>query len=342
MLLTLLLSTALFQEITPTGASWTELRKIFPERWEFPQTDASGASLPSHTFEDRLRELAAAPLIGEPGAEALYLGDLIRTAVSLGWEPKAMRTLLDGYAPLLTKERIEILEDLLLSDRIRARDWVPSDDTRDGIHFGPTWELPEDYWIAHDGSRSVEQAATLIMADLAAIKRAEHDFPSYFRFPENAYLQVDPRPASFVRCGEEGQQRCMAAALDVRFRSDLPFPFTTYSLDLGILHRVRSSEELITYVFGRGEDVHWLAGYDRFWTIRDRSGKPVATLLVRQLALDIAGVPDKSKHRREGIRSGIGNLKRGSERIFRGVWKVASGEDRSVPEFPVIAPKAVR
>lgn len=325
-------------ELRPSAVSWPELRQSFPQAWEFPELDARGLPLPSRGFEDRLSRVASGPLLETKDGPTVRLGDLIRAASVLEWDKDAMVALLDGYRPLLDGLTMATLEDLLLCDGIRAEDWKPSDDTRDGIVFGPTWELPEGYWLRHDGSRSVEQAATLILADLASVKRAEHDFPSYFTFPENSYLNVDPVPGTYLRHVRTDSEACKAAALDVRFRSDLPFPFTTYSLDLGILHRVRENEELITYVFGRGEDIHWLAGYDRFWTVRDREGTPVATLVVRQLALDISGVPDKSKHRREGIRSGRGNLRRKAEGIFQGTWSRNRDQDGAgkVPEFKVL------
>lgn len=327
------------QAIAPQTASWQDLRRNFPAAWEFPRLDARGRALPSSLFEDRLQALALRPLVGsvEQG-DAIFLGDLIRTCSALGWDPERTQVLLETLSQSLSAADMEVLQGLLLCIGLSHPDWGPSKEKHDGLHFGATWDLPEGYWLEHDGSRSVEQAATLILADLPAIKAAENDYPSYFRFPDNDYLQVDPKPGTYLRVPEEGGETCVAAGLDVRFHSDLPFPFTTYSLDLAILHRQTQEEDLRTFVFGRSEDLHWLAGYDRFWTVRDGKGQPVATLLVRQLAFDISGVPDKSKHRRLGIRSGLGNLRRNAERLFAGRWSDPEPAQAGVPAFPVMAP----
>lgn len=339
MIATLFLALAVPQELTPIAADWDALRSAFPSQWEFPQLDEDGQDLASAQFEDQVLALAKQPLIGSKGdRNALYLGDFVRMAADSNWDPKAVTGLLEGFAPLLQPQQLDLLGQLLLCDGLRSPKWKPSNEKRDGMVFGPTWELPKNYWRKHKGSRSVEQAATLIIADLASIKKAEHNFAGYFQFPENSYLDVNPKPESFLRWADSTGGPCQASTLDVRFRSDLPFPFSTYSLDLGILHRLRADEDLITYVYGRGDDIHWLAGYDRFWTVHDREGNPVATLLVRQLAFDIAGVPDKSSHRREGLRSGMGNLRRGAEKYFSGKWP-KNYADVGIPEFPVIAPE---
>ncbi|MHC4379901.1 MAG: hypothetical protein ACYSU1_02260 [Planctomycetota bacterium] len=324
--------------IPPQAATWQELRLAFPKSWEFPRRDAKGRDLDSSRFEKQVMALALEPLGGAAaGPDAVFLGDLIHACRALAWDPYGIRILLDGLPPSVPERDKELLLDLLSCVGLNSPEWNPGEEKDDAILFGPTWDLPEDYWLDHGGSRSVEQAAILVLADLEAIKAAEHDFPSYFQFPDNDYLEVRPKPGTHLRI-KEGDTPCMAATLDVRFRSDLPFPFSTYSLDLAILHRKTGEEDLTTFVFGRGEDLHWLAGYDRFWTIQDRTGAPVATLLVRQLAFDIAGVPDKSKHRRLGIRSGLGNLRRNSEAAFDGEWPQMTPEEAGIPDFSVKAP----
>lgn len=262
----------------------------------------------------------------------------MRTCDALNWKPTLIQLLFDHLSKQMAPEDLALLEQLLFCDGLAKSDWDPTKTRHDGMAFGPTWELPDGCWMEHRGTRSIEQSAILILADLEAIKAVEHDFPSYFQFPDNSYLEIQPKHGQYLRVPREDRATCDAAALSLSIRSDLPFPFSSYALDLSILHRQRSSEDLITYIHGQGEDIHWLAGYDRYWTVKDGQGKPVCTLIVRQLAFDIAGVPDKSKHRREGIRSGLGNLRRNAEVVFRGDWPGEDPKAMGIPEFPVLVP----
>lgn len=337
MFATLLLSLAQ-QQVPAQITSWQDLRQAFPQKWEFPEVDANGKELPSKFFEATIKRLVTLPL----GASrtAPLLGDLIHTCRALQWNPDTLNLLLQRWTEQLPEEEARLVKKIVLCDGLFAEDWNPTKDKNDGIPFGPTWELPKRYWLDHDGSRSVEQAATLIVADLPTIKQAEHDFPTYFSYPGNTYIEVAPKPGSYLRAASAESQACEAAALSIDFCTDLPFPFRTYSVDVEVLHRKRDSEDMISYIYGKGEDIHWLAGYDRYWIVRDSYGTPVATLIVRQLAFDIDGVPESSSHRREGMRSTMGSLRRTSEARFDGTWKSAEAMSASVPEFQVIAPQA--
>lgn len=340
-MLTLCLLLPLAQQvIAPKAASWEDLREAFPAQWEFPETDARGTELPSAGFEHQLQRLATHPLFGtEAEHDAFYLGDLITICRSFSWRDEYVQSVLDSIRSHLSRTDFLLLQELFQCDGLAAKNWGPSNEKRDGMAFGPTWDFPETLWMKHKGSRSVEQAATLIMADLPAIKRAEHAFSNYLSYAENTYLKVAPTLGSYLRVANKGANTCAAACLKVNFKADLPFPFTTYKMDLSILHRTRATEDLITFVYGRGKDIHWMAGYDRYWTIRNREGEPVATMLVRQLAFDLSGVPERSSDRREGLRSGIGNLRRSAENLFDQSWSESKDGEAHVPLFPVLSPK---
>lgn len=343
MLATLLLCLTPVQQSVPVKEiSWAGLRQAFPKSLEFPQVTRQGLPLPSANFEERLRTWATKPLRkAKGGSAAIFLGDLLRRCQQGNWSKEVVSAELQALAKDLPKDSLDQLAKLLQAAAIQRADWKPSEPEGDGILFGPTWDLPEQEYMEHDGKRSVEQAATLILADVPAIKQAEHDFPRYFTFPENDYLKVQPREGRYFRVpGKE--QACQAALIEVAFQADLPFPFTTYSFDLSILHRIEEDGSLMTYVYGRSEDLHWLTGYDRLIPVRDSQGQVCATMVIRQLALDIKGVPDKSKHHREGIRSGLGNLRRGAEALFDGNWQRAAAQASAVPEFPVVKPSAER
>jgi hypothetical protein len=328
------------QPIPAQVTNWQEVRQAFPQEWEFPEVDSDGKALASKSFEETIQRLVTKPLTTQDDAHfAPLLGDLIHTCRALQWNPEILGLLLKGWTEHLSESDARLVKELVLCNGLSAKDWNPTKDKYDGIAFGPTWKFPKNYWLEHDGSRSVEQAATLILADLPTIKNAEHDFPGYFDYPGNSYIEVAPKNGSYLRAAMAESQSCSAATLGIAFCTDLPFPFRTYSVDLQVLHRQRDSEDLISYIYGNGDDIHWLAGYDRYWTIRDSNDTPVATLIVRQLAFDIDGVPDKSSHRREGIRSSMGSLRRTSEARFQGEWAVMPSTPLSVPEFEVIAAK---
>lgn len=321
------------QAVVPRAVEMAELRRLFPERQEFPETCERGRALPSATFESRLERLVREPLLpARDGRPALHLGDLVREGQACGWDMEALAPTLARLEGALTVTERAIVRDLLDAGAIGGRKWKPSKTKADGIAEGPTWEMDEGSWLRHDGSTEVEQGAILILADIATIKAAEHDFPRYFSFPDNRYEKVAPIPGRHLTVSEDGKRT--ASLAEISFRTDLPFPFGDLEFDLGILHRKRDSEDLVTYVFAKGDDMHWLAGRDRFLTVRDRDGQPVATLIARQLGSDVDGVPEKSKHRREGLRAGLGNLRRGAEARFDGNWQEAT----EVPDFPVIAP----
>ena len=124
--------------------------------------------------------------------------------------------------------------------------------------------------------------------------------------------------------------------LGVRFMADADYDSRAM---IGVMKMLVAASSGESFVFGRGDDIHWMAGYDRYWTIRNRVGDAVATLLVRQLAFDLSEVPERSSDRQEGLRSGIGNLRRSAEKLFDQSWSESKDGTGTVPFFPVLCPE---
>ncbi|MHC4380214.1 MAG: hypothetical protein ACYSU1_03870, partial [Planctomycetota bacterium] len=144
------------QHVVPQPANWQELRMAFPEPWEFPQADAAGQPLASAAFEEHLRRLAQEPLVGSiADADAFFLGDFVRTCDALNWKPTLIQLLFDHLGKKMAAEDIEMLKQLLFCDGLAKSDWDPTKTRNDGIAFGPTWDMPEDCWSLHKGTRSI-------------------------------------------------------------------------------------------------------------------------------------------------------------------------------------------
>jgi len=344
MLTTLLLSLLPQQTLPAKDISWSGVRQVFPADLEMPPESTlpaptkASAGPAKLTFEQAVHRLATEALTAEADGKPVYLAELIRKAAAADWRPQAIEEQLLLLQDRVGQETMELLRKLLQGERLYRSDWTPEDDTHDGIVFGPGWGLPASDYLWHKGTHRVEQAATLILADIRAIKNAEHDFPSYFGYIDNDYLEVTPRANSYFRCQDENGL-CRAALLTLDIHSDLPFPFGSYHTELTILHRLSTSGELHTYLYGRGKDLYWLSGYDRLTPVRDAEGKVVATLLQREFGLDLRGVPDGSAHHQEGMRSSLGNLRRSAEARFDGDWNAAQIPLDHVPDFEVLCPQ---
>ncbi|TAJ19072.1 MAG: hypothetical protein EPO68_06890 [Planctomycetota bacterium] len=218
-------------------------------------------------------------------------------------------------APLSHPDFAVALAQLGCADALRAPSWDGARELDDdGIWFGPPLrrrEFAVEPWRSHRGARSLHQAAVLIAADLDAILAALHDYRATLRDPGTHYERLDPRPDSLLR-GSDGPSGPFAA-LRLRLRSDLPFPFSHYDCDLGILHTLEPGGALATRVYGSGGDFHWLAGSDRCLPVETANGTWIGTLIVRVSGFDLAGVPDDDADRAAGTRVALGNLKRRAE-----------------------------
>lgn len=125
------------------------------------------------------------------------------------------------------------------------------------------------------------------------------------------------------------------AALKLRFRCDLPFPFSHYDCELAILNRVGRDGLVRCDIVSKSRDFLWLAGRDTFVPVHTSDGAWVATLVVREFGFDLRGVPDGDDARRAGLRASLGSLKREAEALFaaRGDGpRIVTGR---VPEFEV-------
>ena len=119
------------------------------------------------------------------------------------------------------------------------------------------------------------------------------------------------------RCWCRRKCRHPFSTLRISFRCDLPFPFSDYTTRLGILNRFDAANVLSTHIYSTSNDFYWLAGRDVFLPVTTSEGDWVAFLLVRHFGFDLDGVPDRSGHRREALRSSVGNLRRNAERLYR-------------------------
>lgn len=317
----------------PLPCSTEDLCAAFPETWKLPRIDRAGNALPSLRFEQQLLRLAREPLgAAASGASAtpLMLGDLLARATLATRRPDlgAARTELKAIVadararvPASAWPQVEALLDVhaFLSPKWDA----DADVSRSGFLLGESWELPADCWPSHEGNRGVEQCAVFIAADLACIKRVETDFAGYFRYPQSNYLQVDAVPGSYRvellpdREPAAGLACAARTAICVDMKSDLPFPFGSYSLRLRMLTELTPERRALTWVYSDSADFHWMAGYDLYEPVLDGAGRFVGTLVMRQTGLDLDGVPDRASHHRSGMRSILGGVKRQAEALWR-------------------------
>lgn len=188
-------------------------------------------------------------------------------------------------------------------------------------------------WCSLAGSRLVQQACALVFADLDALKAAENDFTAYPARPGARYESIAPVAGSYLR-GNDARGEDFAA-LRLRFRCDLPFPFSHYDCELAILNRLDRDGLVRCDIVSRSRDFLWLAGRDTFVPVYTSDGAWVATLVVREFGFDLRGVPDGDDARRAGLRASLGSLKREAEALFaaRGDGpRIVTGR---VPEFEV-------
>jgi len=298
-------------EVAPRSASWASIETaLFDPDWALPES-RSGRDL-----EAEMRRLAELTFLDD--GETRRFGDLVDEARE---KPPQARVAwlqeLERRAPQLMADWGEALRQLFLDEYLYGGEWDASrDHPRDGILTAEGWEIGADGpepWAELEPR--FEQAAALYFADLGTIKRVENDYTTYPDHLGADYLEINPladghltgtddagRPFRFVR---------------IRFRSDLPFPFSWYEVDLRILNRVDSEGILRTDIWSPSSDFHYMAGRDAFFPVQNSEGTTVAYLLARDFGFDIDNVPDKSKHRAEALRSALGNLKRKAELGFR-------------------------
>lgn len=325
--------------IEPRRASWEEAARQFDPAWIVPR---GGRDL---VLE--LERLAAWSCDARPGDDALArarsLGDLAELLAPLARDARGTDRLLarlERERPELWDALGRVLGELVRESWFQGNDWDPDRDRKDdGFLIGDPRDLAEEGGTPlarGPGSRRLVQVATLIRADLVAIKEAENDFRTWPARPGARYEWIRPEPDSYLR-GDDGPFGPWAS-LRVDFRTDLPFPFSHYDVDLRMLHRLDERGRLESHVAATGEDFHWLAGHDVHLPLSTSDGRFAGLLCVRVFGTDLDGVPDRTSHHEEGARQGLGGLKREAERRWRARGQREAVASGSVPAFQVWAP----
>lgn len=325
-------------------ADWSELEaKVFPEAWILPESlwlpkDAARA-LPlalAKLLDERFDAPAAKPWMAS-------FGDVVAEHRRRGGTRAALDALLKELSaerPATHAKLGKLLGKLLRADVLLDPKWDPSEGRADdGVFFGELLErnaASTPPWKEHGGATTLHQAAVFVRADLESFVRALHDYESLLHDPGTSYEKLAPKPESIVRGADEAHGPF--AALRLSIRSDLPFPFSHYDCDLGVLHRLDAAKHLVTYVFSPSRDFYWLAGEDLHLPVRTSGGEWQGTLVVRISGFDLRGVPDGDDDRKSGTRGALGNLKRRAEADFVRAGGKPRTQDGALPEFRVLAP----
>lgn len=323
--------------LTPRTVDWEAcLSGPFRTEWMLPESrDDGGTDLLA-----RMRELvgATAHWRTEDGIDERRLGDLVLAVRDLDDEARViwLEETLPRHAPAFAERWGADLEQLLRDAYLFGSGWKPARNSdADGILFGPAWELTEGgerAWPAAHDPR-VEQAATLFLADMVAIKEAESDYRAY---PNNVgadYEAIYPVVDSFVEGRDERDNAFNAHTL--YFRCDLPFPFSDYECNLHVLARSNARGEVVTDIYGPGSDFHYMGGRDTFLPVTTADGAWIGYLDVRWFGFDLDGVPDGAGDRKEAMRGSLGNLRRNAQRRFSEAGGERRCETGVVPSVPI-------
>ncbi len=331
--------------IEPRQASWDELsREVFDPAWILPSglplaEDESGLAWELETDLARRVAFAVPPSALDPQAPRCF-GDLV--AQARGLDRKGIDALfarVQRAQPELWGELAPFAPELLFADALFRDGWNPDRDSqRDGIFLARPLTLARQRsapWNTVGGSRLVQQGAALVRADVATIKAVENDFTRYSGRPGTSYERIEAVPGSYLRGLDP--RGSPFAALRVRFKSDLPFPFSSYRCDLRILNRVRGDGRIVCDIASPSRDFYWMAGRDLFVPVAASDDTWQGELVVRLFGFDLRGVPDGDDVRRAGLRSSLGSLKREAEALFRERAVTPVITDGKIPEFMVVS-----
>lgn len=320
-------------EVAPRELAWDEVdARAFELRRRLPAPPPGAPDL-----LPRLEELLALRFGSATEDGPTCFGDLARELAAVAPEARRahLERALEGASGVPAELR-EAFAQLLLDDRLRSRRWDPDDDhARDGVLHGPGFELRDagPPWSDVGKRLRLEQGAVFLRADVAAFKEVENDYRPYLEHRKNDYEWIRPVEGHHFR-GSDPEGRPFAVSRIV-LRADLPFPFGGYDCDLHILNRTDGAGRLVADVYSTSPDFHWLAGRDVFLHVAAADGEPVGTLVLRTHGFDLDGVPDRPKHRRAALRSGLCSLKLRAEALQaerRAEW-AAPGR---VPPFRVL------
>lgn len=324
--------------VQPVEADWSAVvpGQLDPSR-ALPWPDSDHAD----SLRGRVERFVAARWTDAEGVESAT-GDVLEGLLRLRGDDAALG---EGLAAARARwpEAFDAYGDLLadfVRDRgVRKDDWLPSrGGADDGFHVGPVLQLgkaPMPDWREVRGSKAVQQAATLIEADLLALELAENDYRAYLAHVGTTYESIFPLDGSLLRSSEDAE--APFASLRIAFVCDLPFPFTNYSCELQVLKRLGPGGLLQTDTWSGSRDFFWIAGSNVYVPVETGEGGFVGMVAVRTFGFDLRGVPDGDSDRLAGLRAVLGNLKRGAERVF-----AERDEDRElvlrgvIPAVPVL------
>lgn len=281
---------------------------------------------PASTHPDSVRGLVerfAGARWRDAEGEELATGDVLAQLIARRAVPDELEAALAAVQerwPAAFESFGGLLADLVRDRDVRGDDWLPSRGTaHDGFHVGPELQIGKDpmpSWRDVRGSKTVQQAATFIRADLVALELAENDYRRYRQHVGTTYESIYPVPGSVLRSSADAASPF--AALQVAFVCDLPFPFSSYSCELQVLKRLGEGGLLQTDTWSDSRDFFWIAGSNVYVPIEKGDGTFVGMVAVRTFGFDLRGVPDGDSDRLAGLRAVLGNLKRGAEALFAG------------------------
>ena len=337
-------------QVAPRTGDWPELTQVaFRESWRLPEElwrNSDGARdaqlLPIALKKLVERNFRASFTKGERDLPWCgNFGDIVVELARRGGKREALKAMLGelrSARPTLAKEIEPLCVQLLQSDGLASSKWSSASDLDDdGMLFGPPIELRAsraEPWKSHKGSRKLQQAAAFLRADLEALKQAENDFPAISKERGERYDFIGPVAASYV-VGEDAEHGPFAAHR-VRFRYDLPFPFSHFDCDLAVLTALDRDRHVTTYIYSDSKDFLWLAGQDFLYPVRTSSGEWCGTLVVRLYGFDLEGVPDGDSERAASLRGSLGNLKLRAEQRFTSHAGPPRTVDGALPRYPLL------
>jgi len=321
--------------------------RVFDTRWTLPRLRVSESDRRPPNRVDLLREMKSMATRTFPmrkGERKLRwtrsFGDVIRGLREAKDDPdrraRMLRILRRGR-PSVWRAIGAYLPQLVNDDRLYSDGWDPDDDEDDDgvLHVEPFDHTTSNQapWNRLSGTSDVHQAATLVYADLEAIKASENDFAGYRTQVGSDYDEVWGVAKSYVRGVDES--RGPYTVVRMWFVTDLDFPYSTCSADVRIRTTLDEDGHLCTDIYGTGDDVYWLAGQDVVIPVHASDGEFVACLLVRVYGFDIRSVPDGDGARSGAIRGLLGNVRLRAERYFHEYGGAPRTLKGKIPEFVV-------
>jgi hypothetical protein len=331
-------------------AKWADVKRdLFDPRWILPETRTDPWAAKDERPPDMRRnveKLLTARFPGKDGESVdprtISFADALVEAHRLAGDVEAR----DAFLDRLRRERPDAwrfyapeLPQMGREEFLDGDDWKPSKDSdADAIVFGGSYRADcagTAPWNALDKPR-VQQAATVVWADLDAIAEVEKDYAAYPRFVGSTYNFIHVPKGSYVK-GVDDAGRPFAA-LRVVFQCELPFPYTHYDCDMRVLDRLDAAGRLVTHAYSTSKDFHFLALEDVYYPLETAAGEWVGTVIVRAFGVDLDGVPDDESDARESVRGFLGNVKRRADAAFR-EHVARGGKPRTtrgaVPDVPV-------